>query len=195
MRPPWIVGKVGGLALVLVLSACGGGGEDSEDAQESPSATPSATPSPTETAEVEEVVAPERPASKDTAKGRKAFARFVIDTWGYALAENDPEPVLSLSPGKKQLCKGCPELRKELTKRRKQGWYVDFPGAKVQGMKLGPGPEDGQVLATARVVIPPSRSYFDDGSFRNDNDRHRGTFEVLMRREGKKFVLLGFRLA
>jgi hypothetical protein len=45
------------------------------------------------------------------------------------------------------------------------------------------------------VDIPASRSYFDDGTFRNDNQTHEGAvFEVTMRKEARRWTLLGFRV-
>ena len=46
-----------------------------------------------------------------------------------------------------------------------------------------------------KVDIPASRSFFKDGSFRNDNPAHRGTtFEVQMSYAEKNHALLSFRV-
>ena len=191
MRPSWIAGVVA-TTLLLGLSACSGDeDEDGDDAPASPAAaSPTASASP-----VEDEAAPEPPLAADTKNAREAFARFVVETWGYALRHNDPKPVVRLSPGPKEPCAGCEELEEELAQRRKDGWYVDFPGAEVRRLRLTAAPDPGVFLASATIDIPASISYFDDGSVRNDNEAHRGaTFELLMRRDGKRFDLLGFQL-
>ena len=99
-----------------------------------------------------------------------------------------------LSP-KSGPCEGCPELETELKKRKKQGWYVDFPGAKVVKIKVGPGQEPDAHVATATIIVPASTSYFKNGEVRNENAAHKGaTFEVQMRLDGKQYVLLAFRV-
>lgn len=182
------------LAGVLAVSGCGGAAESDESApSEAPSATPSESPAEEATASPgpEE---PERPEAKDNPGSRKDFARFVVDRWGYALRTNQPKAVLELSP-RQQPCQGCKDLRAELAKRKKQGWYVDFPGAKVRRVTVNPGEVPGTFVARATVDIPASRSYFDDGLFRNDNKAHKGaTFEVRMRLDKKRYSLLAFRI-
>ena len=199
MRPSWIAGVVA-TTLLLGLSACSDdesdGDGDADDAPASPAAaSPTAASPAATTSPVDDEPAPEPPEAADTRKAREAFARFVVETWGYALRHNDPDPVVRLSPGPKQPCAGCEELEKELSERRDGGWYVDFPGAEVRRLRLTAAPDPGVFLASATIDIPASLSYFEDGSVRNDNDAHRGaTFELLMRRDGKQFDLLGFQL-
>lgn len=158
----------------------------SDGASESPSATPAATAEPKP---------PKAPAAKNSQAGRRAFAEFVVERWGYALRTNDAGAVTGLSP-KSAPCKGCAELQKELKTRRKQGWYVDFPGAKVVKVDVAPGEIQGVHVAKAKINVPASESFFDDGEFRNENKARKGaTFEVRMRRDGKRYVLLAFRVA
>jgi|tagenome__1003787_1003787.scaffolds.fasta_scaffold20987796_4 hypothetical protein len=189
-------------ALVLpggLLSGCGG--DSTDTAQQTASASPtSASPTPTSSSSP----APQPPtASKNTAKAREAFARYVVDAWSYALRTNQPGLVTDLSQ-KKQLCKGCGQFRTELAQRRKDGWYVDFPGTDVQ--KVVVKPFSGRhasanahlpktYSAHAVVDIPASRSYFDDGSFRNVNDAHpNAPFDVLMTYLKGKYALLEFQV-
>ena len=98
------------------------------------------------------------------------------------------------APGKK--CEGCADLTKELAQRKKEGWFVDFPGVAVDRIEvrsLSGAP--GVWAATAKVDIPASRSYFEDGSFRNDNAAHKNTaFAVTMRWVGKRYVLVSYEV-
>ncbi len=154
----------------------------------STSASPTAAPSPRR---------PARPGFAPGDKGQKAFAAFVVDSWGYALSTNDATAVTRLSPSKKEKCRGCKELAAELRTRDKEGWHVEFPGATVRRTTLE---RDGErILATTTADIPASRSFFDDGTYRNDNEAHRGAKFLLDLRidgEGKKrhWVLLAFSL-
>ncbi|HZJ06928.1 MAG TPA: DUF6318 family protein, partial [Nocardioidaceae bacterium] len=159
----------------------------SDDASAGVTAEP--TPSP-ETAAAKP---PKAPKGADTAAGRRAFARFVVGTWGYALRTNDPQPLLELSP-KTKSCVGCPQLRSELRKREKQGWYVDFPGTEVEKADLN----NAGSTWTARmpVVIPESDSYNEDGTYRSTNRAHpKGSFEVEMRFEKGSYKLVAFRVS
>ena len=182
------------LSLLGLLGGCGG--DDGEpEAAESPSSSPTTSLSPSESPSASaKPELPTAPAAKDNTAGREAFARFVIDRWGYALRTNRSDAVTDLSPRKSQ-CQGCRELRNELAQRRKEGWYVDFAGADVRRVTLTRGSQAETFLATAKVDIPASRSYFDDGSFRNDNEAHSGaTFEVLLRLDKKSYSLLAFQV-
>jgi hypothetical protein len=138
---------------------------------------------------------PKVPAAvKDTATARKAFAAAVITRWGYALRTDDAGVVTGLSPAK-QLCQGCRDFAAALAVRRKQHWYVDFPGARVRSVTVTPSGAAHTYLAHARVDIPESRSYFTDGSYRNDNPAHKGaTFDVRMSYAQKRYTLLAFQV-
>ena len=191
------------LAVVLAASSAGslaGCSEGSPKAAATPSQTPtpsrtpstSATPSPSPTPSPE---APTRPAFAPGDKGRRAFASYVVASWGYALATNDATAVTDLSPSRKEQCRGCKELRAELQRRAKEGWHVAFPGAKVRRTQLDT--RDDRILATTTADIPASQSYFDDGTFRNDNEAHRGAkflIDLGIAGEGRKrrYVLLAF---
>jgi hypothetical protein len=181
--------------MAATVSGCSGsadtpeanGTTSSPTASGSPTQSPSPTPSTTSAPKL-----PKAPPAKDTADGREAFAKFVIDRWGYALRTNDATAVTDLSP-QSGPCGGCPELQDELRTRKKEGWYVDFPGAKIVKLQVAPDTEPGVQVATATINVPASTSYFDDGELRNENDAHKGaTFEVRMRLDGKSYVLLAF---
>jgi hypothetical protein len=195
--------RVSGLLLasgLLVSGLTGCGGDDSSDATPTPSPTasatatastsPSASATPTPTA-------PTKPAFAPGDKGQKAFAEYVVQSWGYALATNKAAALTGLSPSKKQQCRGCEEISAELGKRAKQGWHVAFPGADVKRTTLGR--EGDRILATTVADIPASTSYFDDGRFRNDNEAHNGAkflIDLGVEGQGKKrrYVLLAFSL-
>jgi hypothetical protein len=118
-------------------------------------------------------------------------------SWGYALSTNDATAVTGLSPSKKEQCRGCKELATELHRRHKQGWHVQFPGASIRRTTLERRAE--RILATTVADIPASQSYFDDGTYRNDNDAHRGAkFLIDLRIDGtakkRHYVLLAFSL-
>jgi len=204
---PVVATLVGVVALGPLLTGCSDGDGRSSDAasspkasstsSESPSGSPSGSPSesPTESPSASPTPRPPKPPKpgKDTPDARKAFASFVVARWGYALRTNDAGVVTGLSP-KKQTCAGCKDFAAELAKRRKQRWYVDFPGAKVRSVKVtADGPQ--AYLARATVDVPASKSYFRNGAFRNDNEAHRGaTFFVRMHYVGKHYDLLGFEV-
>ena len=197
---------VGVVALGPLVAGCSDGGSSdaadspkasssasssaSESSSESPSESPSASPSASPEPRLPKAPKP----GKDTPAARKAFASFVIARWGYALRTNDAGAVTSLSL-KKQTCAGCKDFAAELAKRRKQRWYVDFPGAKVRSVTVNPaGPQ--AYLARAKVDIPASESFFRNGAFRNDNAAHRGaTFWVRMAYVGKHYELVGFQVS
>lgn len=133
----------------------------SESAGESPTVSPSEVESP-------DPRKPEEPAFGTGAKAQRGFVAYIVDGWGYSLMTNDASVLLDAS-GKKP-CRGCDSLEAELKQREKEGWYVDFPGAKVKKITFG---SRGEVReATAVVDVPESRSFFDDGTFRNDNKAH-----------------------
>lgn len=186
---------VGLMLGTLLLAGCGGGDDTDLSEDESPSPTTSQTPSTTTSQAPSDApgdVAPEAPRARNTAESRKQFAEFVIASWSYALRTNDFKAVTGLSP-RNSMCEGCEELRTELAKRKKQGWYVDFPGAEVRRVTVGGAGAPRTFVATAKVDIPESRSYFDDGTFRNDNDAYEGaTFEVRMRLDENRYSLVAF---
>jgi hypothetical protein len=188
-------------AALIVAASVGGCSSDSDqpeasDTTSSPSETTSPSPAPSPSASSSpEPKLPKAPAAKDTAAGRAAFADFVIARWGYALETNDATALTDLSP-ESGPCEGCPELQAELRTRTKEGWHVDFPGARIVKMRIGPGDVEGVQVATATINVPASTSYFDDGELRNENEAHKGaTFEVRMRLDGKRYALLAFRVS
>lgn len=188
-------------AVLLLTATVSGCSDDSADPSASdPSTTPSdVTPSATESASPSPTASPEprrpkAPPAKDSATGREAFTEFVVDRWSYALRTNEAEALTALSP-KSGPCKGCGDLEKELRQRAKQGWYVDFPGARVTKVDVAPGDEPGVHVARAKINVPASVSKFEDGAVRNENEARKGaTFEVRMRLDGKRYSLLAFRV-
>ena len=75
--------------------------------------------------------------------------------------------------------------------RRAEGWTVDFPGLTVRGIALSSHGDDR--VARARVDVPASDSYNDDGTFRNASPAHKGaTFLVQMRFVDSRWRLVGF---
>ena len=193
-------------ALLGSVSGCSGGDGSDDTATDASSATPTATGSATPSATTTQAAdtsgqarstpeKPRRPPAKDTVGSRVAFARYVMASWSYALATNDASAVTSLS-AKGSPCQGCKDLTAELGKRSKQKWFVDFPGVHVDKVRMQPDPvTPGAYVARAKVDIPASRSYFEDGSYRNDNDAHPNTdFLVRMRLAGGKYTLLAFEV-
>ena len=184
----------------LLVASCSSDTE-APDADASPS---SASASPTETATEEptpsaEPTVPEPPAMPEPPrprpgpKGQRAFAQHVMASWAWSLQANDATPLLEASRSRKRPCSGCRELDRELRKRDRQAWYVDLPPLRVERTRLR---RDGdEVVATSRVDIPESETYFYDGTFRSTNRAHDdATFAVRMRRADDRYVLVSFTL-
>ena len=172
--------RLAGVAVCVAALLISGCSDDTSEAASEPSETPSATDSsskstsespsssPTEESEPKPKK-PKEPKFRSGKKGQKAFVAYIVDGWSYALRTNDPSVLLGAS-GKKP-CRGCKPVKKELKQRKKEGWYVDFSGAKIRKISFG---SRGSIReATAVVTIPKSRSFFDDGTFRNDNKAHK----------------------
>ncbi len=182
------------VSLALALSACSGGTEtDASDPGTaepsqvaSPSSTPAAAPTTLPAAEP-----PTPPRTRRGPTGQKAFARFVMDAWGWSLRHNDAAPLLAVSPSKKRPCNGCSPLVRELAERDDEGWYVDFPGVSVDRTRLR---SDGDiVVATSRVDIPSSDAFQYDGSYRSSNPAHDdATFVVRMQLVKGAYRLVSF---
>jgi hypothetical protein len=114
--------------------------------------------------------------------------------WSWSLRANDAGPLLAVSPSRKQPCRGCGPLEKELAQRAGDGWYVDFPGLSVDRTRLR---RDGrEVVATSKVDIPESDSFLDDGTYRSTNPAHPGaTFVVRMRLTKGEYRLVSFGIS
>ncbi len=193
--------RLGVAALCVVALVSGGCSDDDPSAtaasdpgetNSSSEESPSESPSTMETADPKPLK-PKEPKFRSGKKGQKAFTRYIVDGWGYSLITNDPSVLIDAS-GKKA-CRGCGSLRKELKQREKEGWYVDFPGAKVRKISFS---SRGDVReATAVVDIPGSRSFFEDGTFRNDNEAHRSAkflidFEAKGKNKKRHWELVAF---
>jgi hypothetical protein len=136
---------------------------------------------------------PAAPQAKRGKAGQKVFGRYVMGLWGYGLRTNNPRPLVSLSPPKKP-CQGCKAWSTSLQQRRRQGWYVDFPGLKVH--KVTTTKVGDNVYVRATVDIPQSDSYNRDGTFRNTNKAHNGAkFEMLVHLKKKRYQLLAFTVS
>jgi hypothetical protein len=137
---------------------------------------------------------PDPPRPRPGPKGQRAFAQHVIASWAWALQANDAEPLVTASRSSKRPCTGCGDLARELRRRDRQGWYVDLPAVSVERTRLR---RDGdEVVATSRVSIPESDTYFYDGAFRSTNPAHDdATFTVRMRRTQDRYVLVSFTVA
>jgi len=135
---------------------------------------------------------PDRPAFAKSEAGQKAFATYVVDLWAYALAANDALPLTRLSVGKKP-CRGCSELEDALRDRRIEGWSVYPFEVTVQSIRT----IDSALGTTARVVfdVPETRSYFENGDYRNTSPATAGsTFTVSIRPEKGAYRLIGFTI-
>lgn len=191
-------------AVVLLASGCSGGPGDGAGAEPRAghSASASASPSTASTTSSSDV-APSPPPARRGKESERAFARYVMKAWGYALRANDPRPLTRLSPHGSP-CRGCTDLARTLHERRKQGWAVRFPGVVVRSIevterhgKAAKGAKKAtEAHAVAKVDIPPSDSYNADGSFRNANRAHpNARFEVLMRYTSRGYRLLSFTVS
>lgn len=194
----------GAVGAVLLVGSCSAdaGSPQAEDPSpaESPSGSPTGSaaateePSPAEPTVPSPPPMPEPPRSGPGPKGQRAFAQHVIASWAWALQANDAEPLVLVSRSPQRLCTGCRDLVRELRKRDRQGWYVDLPAVSVQRTRLR---RDGdEVVATSRVDIPESDTYFYDGTFRSTNRAHDdAAFTVRMRKSRDGYVLVSFTLA
>jgi hypothetical protein len=174
----------------LVLAGCSSGSDGSSTADtQSPATSSLARPSASATTEAP----PRAPRPAPGPAGQKAFARHVMDLWSYALRTNDARPLTSL--GGRPSCGGCASLSRELARRERQGWVVDFAGLDVHTVALATA--QGRVrVARVSVTIPASDSYNTDGTFRNTNPAHAGaTFVVRMRYADKRYRLVSFTVS
>jgi hypothetical protein len=196
-----------GAALLTSAALTGCSGDDStaggpsgsasaSSASPSPSASASDAPgtTPARAAARKPTRKPTRPPGRPGRAGQRAFVRYVVAAWAYALRTDDARPLVSTSPAGVP-CRGCAAFRASMAQRRREGWSVDLGRLAVRRVALtAQGP--GQTYARATVDIPRSSSSFRDGTFRNTSAAHRGaTFEVLMRRSGRVYHLLAFTVS
>ncbi|HSV37413.1 MAG TPA: hypothetical protein VLI04_01515 [Nocardioidaceae bacterium] len=185
------------VACGIALTGCSGDEPSAEPSRTPSTITPTETPSPTVTESTPpettpEVEQPTPPSFAKGAAGQEAFATYVVELWAYALAANNAVPLTQLSVGRKP-CQGCGELEDELRGRRLEEWSVYPFEVTVQRIRL----IDSALGTTARVVfdVPETRSYFEDGSFRNTSPARTGaTFTVSMRQEKQAYRLVGFTI-
>jgi hypothetical protein len=182
--------------VTLVASGCSGGSDASDKKSASPSHSASSSPSPSSTSSSQtskRESPPVEPKAKPGKAGQMAFARYVMQLWGYGLRNNDAKPLVALSP-KKKPCRGCKDYAKSLQQRRKRGWAVDFPGVTVH--KLTTAKVENGTYVKATVDIPESDTYNRDGSFRNTNAAHNGAaFEMLVHYDKLGYQLLAFTVS
>ena len=186
---------------LLVLGGCSTG-DDASKAAASPTAASSSRSPDAAASGVADAsdgdgaapAAPDVPRLRKGPRGQKAFARYVMAAWSWSLRTNDAGPLLDVSRSRKQPCRGCRPLEKELARRAKQGWYVDFPGLSVERTRLR---RDGaDVVATSKVDIPQSDSFLEDGSYRSTSPAHpNATFTVRMRLTKGEYRLVSFTVA
>lgn len=201
-RPAILRAAAGVLGVVLLLGSCSGGAAspdaDARPSAPSPSVTASASASavPTPSADPtlpEPPAMPQPPRPRPGPKGQRAFAQHVMASWAWSLQANDAEPLLEAGPARRP-CTGCRELARELRTRDRQEWYVDLPALRVDRTRLRR--EGDEVVASSRVDIPESDTYFYDGTYRSTNPPHDGaTFSVRMRWVGDRYVLVSFTIA
>ncbi len=180
---------------VSPLAACSSGNGATQAAQPSASAAaPTPSTAGASDAAAQPPAAPEVPKARKGSRGQRAFARYVMSAWSWSLRTNDAGPLLEVSPSRKQPCRGCRPLEKELAKRAEDGWYVDFPGLSVDRTRLR---RDGtDVVATSKVDIPESDSFLEDGSYRSTSPAHRNaTFTVRMRLSRGEYRLVSFGIS
>lgn len=186
------------LALVLVLAGCSSSDDASEEDGAEQAATATVTPSPAPEG------APERPAPplptgadalEDDRAGRAAFAEHVVHTWAYAIATNDPDPLLALS-ARNQPCGGCRPFARELKQRADQGWFVALDRVLVTDVEAPRrAAPRSPVRVTVTLDIPATYALNDDRTFRSTNPSHQGaTFDVEMAWRRGGFVLLAYSL-
>ncbi|MGZ4495281.1 MAG: hypothetical protein ACXVWU_11320 [Nocardioides sp.] len=183
-----------GLVILVSSTSCSTGAVDADPSAPPASTLASTVSSASASSSPVAVPTPTAPAPRRGRAGEEAFARYVMKLWGTSLRADDAGPLLALAP-KGGSCAGCRELATELGSRARDGWHVDFPGLLVRSVRVRPG-AGGEATATARVGIPASDSYFDDGRFRSSNAAHpRATFTVRMRWTEGGYRLLGFGIA
>lgn len=182
--------------MAAALAGCTGSSDtpDALPSTASSGSSPSAESSPSPSADSSASAVPDPPLPPKARKGpegQEAFARFVMEAWSWSLRTNDASPLLEVSPSRKQPCDGCRTLDRELDARAKEGWYVDFPGLTVASTRLRPAGDT--VVATAKVAIPESDTYQDDGSYRSTSPAHEdATFTVTMRLTKAGYRLVSF---
>lgn len=186
------------LALALVLTACGGDASEEDEPTPAPEPVAAATPSPAPSGPPERT-APALPtgadALEDDRAGRAAFAEHVVVTWAYAIATNDPEPLLALAP-RDQTCGGCRAFARELEQRSEDGWFVALDRVTVTDVEA---PRRAAPRSAVDVIvtldIPATYALNDDRTFRSTNPSHEGaSFEVEMAWRRGGFVLLAYSL-
>ena len=179
------------LSVGLLLTGCSPGSDASSSSGSSPSSTASTSPSTGSSSAAETPPPAPRPAPGPA--GQKAFARHVVDLWGYALRTNDAAPLTAL--GGPKACGGCVRLSRELAVRKRQGWAVDLTGVDVRRVVVARSRGDVRV-ARATLDIPASDAFFTDGRFRSTNRAHPGAaFVVRMRYADKRYRLVSFTVA
>ena len=174
----------------VLLSGCSGGSPADAGSASGPASAAASNATPSRSPDAQPAPAAPAAVRSRKAAGQRAFARHVMDLWGYALRTNDAKPLVATGAGR-QACGGCAPLARELAARRRQGWTVDLPGVTVRRVRLAAQGNDR--VARATVDIPASDSYLSDGTFRNTSPAHKGaTFVVRMRYVRTQWRLVSF---
>ena len=137
-------------------------------------------PRPPATASAQEQPAPDEAAAAEGREHPDRRARRSPASswtgWAYALSTNDASAVTSLS-ARGKTCEGCADLTQGARDAQEGGLVRRLPGRRgrpAQGRGRCPAPR-ACGPRRAKVDIPASRSYFEDGTFRNDNAAHENT--------------------
>lgn len=181
------------LLVALVLAGCTGGatptGAPASGTSGPSSSGTSDAATPDQAATTGTAGVPTPPSGPDTPAGRRAFARYVLQAWVYALGSNDAGPLVSA--GRRGRCGGCAALERELSRRADRGWSVALPAVAVRGSSQRRGGRTTSV--TLDVDIPAGSTRFDDGRFRSSTPAHPGTrFVVEVARTPERFVLVSY---
>ena len=184
------------VAMILLTSACttdtGPGAGAPSSASPSAAASPSPSPSADPSADQGAASVPDPPRGRHDRATARRFAEYALQAWIHALNTNDAGALLRVSGDRP--CDGCAALRRELTRRERQGWYVALRDVRVRGADVVLAGRTARVRLT--VDLPESQSLEKDGAYRSTNPAHPGsTFEVRMVHTRNRYRLTAFSLS
>lgn len=180
------------LASVVGLTGCASEEKRTAEARATPRASTSPTPTPTPSPTKPVAIPPEQPEFAQGSAGKEAFAEYVVHAWAYSLATNDSSLLDEVSAGGKP-CLGCEAQSDTLAQRESEGWSVYPFKVTIDKIRL----IETALGTTARVRfdIPETKSFFDDGSFRNISPAHpESTFTVAMKTAENAYELVAFSI-